>query len=266
MHSLVALFAGVALLCSGITPSLAQQSIEIAGLYQGENLLVVNEPTADGVGFCCYEARVNGMLTSDEVNSHAFEIDLSALGIPLGKGVAVRLKHRSGCSPRILNPEVLQPEPGFELVSFEAAPSGEVMWTTESERGRMPFVLQQYKWDKWVDVVRIDGRGGEGTQTYSTAIQPVNGENILRLTHLAPDGTLAVEGEVSFQGNVPEIEMSFDSKEQMLTFSGPTQYELVDAFGTVVMRGVGSQATLRYLSKGEYFVNFGAGTELLKKR
>ena len=266
VHSLLALFASVVVLLLGITPSLAQQSIEIAGLYQGENLLVVNEPSADGVGFCCYEARVNGMLTSDEVNSHAFEIDLSALGTPLGKGVAVRLKHRSGCAPRILNPEVLQPEPGFELVSFEAAPSGEVMWTTQGERGRMPFVLQQFKWDKWVDVVRIDGRGGDGPQTYTTAIQPVNGENLLRLTHLAPDGTLAVEGEVRFEGSVPEITMVYDPKAHLLTFSGPTQYELVDAFGTVVMRGVGSEATLRYLSKGEYFVNFGAGTEVLKKR
>jgi len=29
---------------------------------------------------------------------------------------------------------------------------------------------------------------------------------------------------------------------------------------------VGTQATLRYLARGEYFANFGAGTELLKKR
>jgi len=244
----------------------SQQSIELGGLYQGENLLVVNEPTADGVGFCCYEVRVNGMLTSDAVNSHAFEVDLSALGIPLGKGVAVRLKHRSGCAPRILNPEAIQPAAGFQLLAFDAAPSGEVSWTTAGERGRMPFVLQQYKWDKWVDVVRLDGRGGDRNQTYYTSIQPIRGENVLRLTHLAPDGTLAVEGEARFNGDVPEVEMDFDAKAQVVRFSRSTQYELVDTFGTVVLRGVGSEASVRYLARGEYFVNYGAGTEVLKKR
>lgn len=243
-----------------------QQSIELAGLYQGENLLVVNEPTADGVGFCCYEVRVNGMLTSDAVNSHAFEVDLAALGIPLGKGVAVRLKHRSGCAPRVLNAEAIQPAAGFQLVSFEAVPSGEVVWTTAGEKGRMPFVLQQYKWGKWVDVVRMDGRGGDREQTYVTSVQPVRGENVLRLTHLAPDGTLAVEGEVRFTGDVPEVGMDYDAKTQVVRFSRSTQYELVDTYGTVVMRGVGSEASVRYLARGEYFVNYGAGTEVLKKR
>lgn len=253
------------LLCT--SPALwGQKAIELGGLYQGENLLVVNEPSADGVGFCCYEVRVNGMLTADAVNSHAFEIDLSSLGLPLGKGVSIRLKHRSGCAPRILNPEVIQPTPGFQLVDFEAASSGEVSWTTIDEHGRMPFVLQQFKWGKWVDVVRLDGRGGPKEQTYSTIVQPVRGENLLRLTHLAPDGTLAVKGEARFEGDVPELSMEYDQKRQVLSFSGSTQYELVDEFGTVVLRGVGSEATLRYLARGEYFVNFGAGTEVLKKR
>ncbi|MCH1576218.1 MAG: hypothetical protein L7S67_08080 [Flavobacteriales bacterium] len=244
----------------------AQQTLELGGLYQGENLLVVNDPSADGVGFCCYEVRVNGMLTSDAVNSHAFEVDLGALGLTLGKGLSVRLKHRSGCVPRVLNPEVIQPIPGFQLVSFDAAPTGEVSWVTVDEHGRMPFVLQQFKWGKWVDVVRLDGRGGPEERAYSTVIQPIQGKNLLRLTHLAPDGTLEVKGEAVFEGDVPEVTMSYSSRSQVVTFSKATQYELVDEFGTVVLRGVGNQATLRYLSRGDYFVNFGAGTEVLKKR
>lgn len=244
----------------------SQQYVELGGLYQGENLLVVNEPSADGVGFCCYEVRVNGMLTSDQVNSHAFEVDLTALGLPLGKGLSVRLTHRNGCAPRVLNPEVIQPSPGFQLVAFEAVSSGEVTWTTREEHGRMPFVLQQFKWGKWVDVVRLDGKGGPEERVYVTAVQPVQGENLLRLTHLAPDGTLEVKGEARFEGDVPEVAMEYEQKSQVLKFSRPTQYELVNEFGTVVLRGVGSEATLRYLSRGEYFVNFGARTSSLKKR
>ncbi len=259
-------FLGMLTWSAGTGVMSGQQSIELGGLYQGENLLVVNEPSADGVGFCCYEVRVNGLVTADEVNSHAFEVDLGSLGLPLGKGVSVRLKHRSGCAPRILNPEVIQPSPGFQLVDFQAASSGEVSWTTVDEHGRMPFVLQQFKWGKWVDLVRMDGRGGPEEQFYNARIQPIRGENLLRLTHLAPDGTLAVKGEARFKGDVPEVTMEYEPKAQVLTFSATTQYELVDAFGTVVLSGVGREATLRYLARGEYFANFGAGTEILKKR
>ena len=89
---------------------------------------MVNDPSADGVGFCCYEVRVNGMLTSDAVNSHAFEVDLGALGLTLGKGLSVRLKHRSGCIPRVLNPEVIQPIPGLSAGLFRCgAQRGGVM-------------------------------------------------------------------------------------------------------------------------------------------
>jgi len=247
-------------------PLQGQQAVELSGLYQGENLLVVNETNPDGVGFCCYEVRVNGQLTADEVNSHAFEVDLRSQGIVLGKGLSVRLIHRAGCAPRILNPEVVKPSPGFELVNFEASSTGNVMWTSSEERGRMPFVLQQLKWGKWVDVVRVDGLGGPGERQYETKIDPVLGENILRLTHLSPDGTLEVKGEARFSAEVPSVDFSYNAKKQKITFSRKTQFEIVDAFGTVVLRGDGQQAILRYLARGEYFVNFGARSETFKKR
>ena len=163
--------------CGDRDRSLRTASHRDPGLYQGENLLVVNETNPDGVGFV---ERGAGQWPRDRRPGqlHAFEIDLRSHGIALGKGVAVRLLHRPGCAPRILNPEVIAPSPGFELISFDADDSGEVKWVTSEERGRMPFVLQQLKWDKWVDVVRIDGLGGPGQRHYQTVIQPIRGENI----------------------------------------------------------------------------------------
>lgn len=244
----------------------AQQAVELSGSYQGENLLVVNETNPDGVGFCCYEVRVNGRLTADQVNSHAFEIDLRGQGIALGKGVAIRLMHRSGCAPRVLNPEVIAPSPGFELVDFKVVPTGEVAWTSADERGRMPYVLQQFKWGKWVDVLRVDGQGGEGERHYQARIQPIRGENLLRLTHLAPDGALAIKGEAGFYAEVPAVEYTYDPKSATMRFSEQTQFEIVDQYGTVVLSGHGDNAILRYLARGEYFVNFGARSETFKKR
>jgi len=245
---------------------MAQNAVELSGSFQGENLLVVNETNPDGVGFCCYQVRVNGRLTADQVNSHAFEVDLRGQGIPLGKGVAIKLMHRPGCAPRVLNPEVILPSPDFELVAFEAWPTGEVAWTSEAEKGRMPFVLQQFKWGKWVDVLRVDGQGGDGQREYTVRIEPVRGENLLRLMHLAPDGTLAIKGEVSFVADLPVVDFDYDPKTAVIRFSEPTHFEIVDAYGTIVMSGRGDNAVLRYLARGEYFVNFGARSETFKKR
>lgn len=254
------------LLCAACPVVSAQTAIEVGGLYQGENLLVVNETNPDGVGFCCYEVRVNGQVTADQVNSHAFEIDLRSHGIALGKGVAIRLLHRPGCAPRILNPEVITPSPGFELVEFVANPNGEVSWVTSEERGRMPFVLQQFKWGKWVDAVRIDGLGGPGKRHYHVQFKPVRGENILRLTHLAADGALEVKGEARFTSNAPAVTFDYDHKTQTIAFSEETQYEVVNAFGTVVLQGHGTDVILSYLARGEYFVNCGARSDTFKKR
>ena len=205
-------------------------------------------------------------MTADQVNSHAFEIDLRSHGIALGKGVAIRLLHRPGCAPRILNPEVITPSPGFELVEFVANPNGEVSWVTSEERGRMPFVLQQFKWGKWVDAVRIDGLGGPGKRHYHVQFKPVRGENILRLTHLAADGALEVKGEARFTSNAPAVTFDYDHKTQTIAFSEETQYEVVNAFGTVVLQGHGTDVILSYLARGEYIVNCGARSETFKKR
>ena len=162
--------------------------------------------------------RVNGQETTDQVNSHVFEIDLRSQGISLGKGVAIRLLHRPGCAPRILNPEVITPSPGFERVEFVANPNGEVSWVTSEERGRMPFVLQQFKWGKWVDGVRIDGLGGPDKRHYYVQFKPVRGENIMRLTHLAADGALEVKGEARFTSNATAVTFDYDHKTQTIAF------------------------------------------------
>ena len=52
-------------------------TIVLEGKYQQKNLYVINGIAPEGVGFCVFEVTVNGDVTSDEINSSAFEIDLS---------------------------------------------------------------------------------------------------------------------------------------------------------------------------------------------
>lgn len=53
----------------------------LEGQYQQKNIYVSNSIASAGVGFCTYEVRVNGNVTTDELNSSAFEIDLTMHGL-----------------------------------------------------------------------------------------------------------------------------------------------------------------------------------------
>ena len=69
------------------------EDIVLKGIYQGKNLYVMNPFAADGNGFCITGVTVNGIATSDNVNSSAFEIDLSVHNLKKGDDVNVVISH-----------------------------------------------------------------------------------------------------------------------------------------------------------------------------
>lgn len=80
----------------------------LKGKYTGKNVMVENPTNPNGIGFCVNEVIVNGKTTSDDITSESFEIDLKGLGIKQGEEVTIELKYSEGCTPKFLNPEVLE--------------------------------------------------------------------------------------------------------------------------------------------------------------
>ena len=72
MRSLIFCF-----LLSFSLPTLASEILLLEGKFQNRNIYVQNGFDS-GIGFCVYEVRINGRVTTDEVNSSAFEIDFSS--------------------------------------------------------------------------------------------------------------------------------------------------------------------------------------------
>src|SRR5687767_7570800 len=93
-----------------ISSSFSQGVIVLEGNYQGKTLYVQNPFGPGGVGFCVTEVKVNGNITTDETNSSAFEIDLKAQKLNPGDKIEVKIFHKDGCKPKVLNPEVLKPK------------------------------------------------------------------------------------------------------------------------------------------------------------
>ena len=152
-----------------------ETSIIHEGHYQGKNLYVQNPFSGSGVGFCVIAVYVNGDVTTDQVNSSAFEIDFSNLSLSIGSPVIVKIQHKLDCLPKVLNPEVLLPRSTFETLSIEITDDQILKWSTSNEQGKLTYIIEQYRWSKWVKVGEVDGVGETSDQQYDFILDAMSG-------------------------------------------------------------------------------------------
>lgn len=251
------IFLAVILLSS--TASAGTMVLE--GKYQGKNLYVVNSVSSSGVGYCVYEVLVNGDVSSDEWNSPAFEIDLTIHGLEIGDDLVVTIKYKEGCTPKVINPDVLEPKPTFEIIDIAVSNSGLITWSSTGETGQLPYVIQQFKWNKWVSVGEVLGKGTSGKNSYNFQTVEVSGVNKFRVTQKNSDGDSRSSKAVEYKSSKEPVTVVYDKKSKKLKFSADTNYELYNVYGQIVKRGFGSEADMTNLAKDEYYINFDNSSE-----
>lgn len=244
-------------------------NIVLEGNYQGKNLFVKNAFAGTGVGFCVFEVTVNGSVTTDEWNSSAFEIDLSILNLDLGDQIVVVIKHKDDCpTPKVLNPEVLNPKSTFKTQSISVSSSGTLTWNTTDEAGVLTYVVEQYRWNKWVYVGEVDGAGITGkTNSYSFQCTPHSGENKFRVKQIDYTGIPRYSPTAEFTSTVPFVTGATAKVDRSISFSAETMYEVYDIHGNIVKKGFSSTIDASNLKKGIYYLNYDNSTiEFMKKK
>jgi hypothetical protein len=245
------------------------EEIVLEGTYQGKNLYVQNPFTNSGVGFCVYEVRINNQVTTDEVNSSAFEIDFLSFQLPIGSPVVVTIKHKEGCRPRVLNAEVLKPKSTYQIVNIASDAEGKLTWKTTGETGPLPYIVEQYRWNKWVKVGEIPGKGTPAENNYSFKVTPHSGRNKVRIKQVDYSGT-HTSADVSFNSKVVPVTFAFkDNTQKQILFKNTagqpaeTMYEIFDGFGNVVKHGFGDSVDISSLKGGgsTYYISYDKNTE-----
>ena len=243
-------------LCLGALQSKAVGIIVLEGNYQGKNLYVQNPFAGTGVGFCVFEVTVNDQVTTDEINSSAFEIDFKNFQLKLGDRVEVKIKHKDDCKPKVLNPEVLKPKSTFETVSMTAEKDGTLKWATKGETGKLPYIVEQYRWNKWVKVGEVEGMGTPDLNNYSFKVSPHSGKNQFRVKQVDYTGTPKVSKPVDLMSTVPEVSFTPAKVSKELSFTDETMFEIYDQYGNIVKKGFAKVADASNLQKGVYYVNY----------
>lgn len=269
LNSLLGKMKGLALTIAFLSlvalPSFAG-TIILEGNYQGKNVYVQNPFAGSGVGFCTYEVTVNGDVTTDEINSSAFEIDLSIRQLDIGQSVVIAIKHKDDCTPRVLNPEVLKPRSTFETISIEVGSDMLLKWKTKNEKGSLPYIVEQRRWNKWVKVGEVDGIGTPELNSYSFKITPHSGSNEFRVKQIDYTGEPSYSKHAEYISDQVEISMSPIKVKDFVNFSSETMYEVYDKHGNIVKKGYGVKIDATNLAKGIYYVSFDNKTEKIIKK
>jgi hypothetical protein len=242
-------------------------NIILEGNYQGKNLYVQNPFAGSGVGFCVQKVEVNGQVTTDEINSSAFEIDFNNYQFKIGDKISVKITHKDDCKPKVLNPEVLKPKSTFEVITMKLDGDGTLKWNTKNETGKLPFVIEQYRWNKWVKVGEIDGKGIGDNNEYSFKITTLHsGENQVRVKQVDYTSQPRYSRPTKYTTTIPEVTFAPQKVSKEITFSAETLYEIYDQYGNVVKKGFGKSVDCANLAKGVYYLNYDNKTaEFIKK-
>ncbi len=243
-------------------------NIVIEGNYQGKNLYVRNPFAGSGVGFCTYEVTVNGSVTTDEWNSSAFEVDLSLHNLELGDHIVVVIKHKDDCAPKVLNPEILNPKSTFETQSIAISNDGILKWSTTNEAGVLAYVVEQYRWSKWVYVGEVEGAGRTGAvNNYSFKITPHSGENKLRVKQVDYTAVPRYSPTATYMSSKPVVDFNPKKVEDNIDFTAETMFEVFDIHGNIVKKGYSNKIDATNLKKGLYYLNYdNATSEFMKKK
>lgn len=253
------LFAVLSLLVS--TASFANGVIVLEGNYQGKNLYIQNPFASSGVGYCVMEVRVNGNVTTDEVASSAFEIDFRNLLLKVGDKVEVKITHKDDCKPKVLNPEVLKPKSTFEIASMAIDPDMTLKWSTKGESGKLNYVIEQFRWNKWVKVGEVEGKGLADMNLYSFKVIPHYKKNQYRVKQVDYTGQPRYSKTVDYMSTTPEITFTPAKVSKLITFLNgetpiETMFEIYDQYGNIVKRGFASTIDAGNLPKGAYYLNY----------
>ena len=240
--------------------------IVLKGVYQGKNLFVMN-PFSPSGGFCVTEVKVNDHKLHDDINSSAFEIDLSTHQLNPGDKLTIVIKHKDGCMPRVLNENVIKPSSTFEVKSLKFdLKTSTINMETIKESGSLPYIIEQYRWNKWIRIGTIDGLGGYESNTYSVPVTMHSGVNKFRFRQRDFTNEDRFSREIAVRSPVRPVTYEPKKPTTTITFSAETEYEIFNSVGTRVLHGKGTTIDISGLPKGDYFLNYDAFTESLKKR
>jgi hypothetical protein len=257
------------ILCILFLPTLAvnaQDTIVLQGHYFGKNLYVLNPSIGKDTVYCLKKILVNNQPTKDELRSNSLEIDFSQLGIQNGADVKIKIIHETACTPKVINPEVLQPQSTFAFIIAKADKTGKLVWQVKGDLFSA-FTVEQFRWKKWITLGEVDITDTVKKNFYAFEFKPHFGPMQFRISHTDEKGNIVYSKLIKYRSaTAKEIFLTTTKVTNDVTFTGETAYEVFDEKGNYIQDGYGISINITDLAKGKYWINYDNKTEMVTKK
>ena len=172
-----------------------------------------------------------------------------------------------------MNQNVLQPLSTFTITEIFVSPEGVLNWSTQDEQGKLDYIVEQYRWERWLVIGRTPGSGlPSPPQSYTFDIKnkPINikphtGINKYRVRQVDYKGKSRSSLETSYKIKEEPVEIT-NKKGDEITFSKETSFQVYDKFGNLVAEGSNTTINMSKFEEGKFFINYDAESFKYKKK
>lgn len=228
------------------------QQLAIKGVYRGRDIFIQNPYDSQKKSFCIQSVSLNGNTIISAPNSSALTIDLSNQS--LNDSVSLLIFHYTECTPKILNPRVLQAGKGFSIAQT-SVDNASVSWITTGEQDKKAYyILEKLYLEGWKTLKKIESKGDIDNNQYSIGVVHYSGENQFRVHYLS-NGASTYSDIFDFYSAADAISFyPIDEVDEIISLSKATDYIIKDLDEKVYMRGFGLDIFVRELKPGEYIL------------
>lgn len=258
---------GILLLIGVMTMStLWAGEIVLVGKYKGKDVYVQNPYDDKKQTYCTIAVFVNDRKVQDYPEASAYTIDLSYLN--MGDLVVLRIEHSDECKPKVVNPQVLTHDLGFEFM-LEQVGNNSISWNTKGELPEGKFEIEQLDTLglNWNIIRETVGKGSIETNQYSVSPNHHDGENQYRIKYTDSEGVEAYSLKLLFTYTQDPVQFSPRIKvTSKIKLSREIPYNITDMNGNIVKEGTGKVIMVQDLKRGLYFLNIQNRSERFVKQ
>ncbi len=153
-------------------------------------------------------------------------------------------------------------ESSLDYVKFDQ--NGKLIWGAYHKFKDCVFIVEQFKWNKWVPVAEVKSNNQE--KEYNANINLHSSINTIRVKSISNSGEENISEIVKITSLDKEVEMLSLKVKVEIRFSNITDYEIYDSKGEKVATGRDGRINVTGYPKGMFYINYDNKTENFFKR
>lgn len=227
---------------------------EIVGVFQGKSVFIQNPYNPEIKEFCIDRIYVNDRPLKINYNVSAIKVDF--INNDLYTPVKILIVSRdSTCQPLILNPDAIRFHTSYKFKSINLSDSA-LVWKTEGERETGTYQVERLQDGLWTLEAEVPAKGQFEEARYSYEATLEEGTNKFRIKYLFGNGRYLYSPELDYEFYPEPVSFQPKRTSDEIILSRPSQYEIYDQGGKMILSGQGSTIDVSFLYPGDYVIYF----------